>query len=101
MVYLVYITLYRCITWVCTLLQRMYEFMGQVDDDESAGFKVGVPHSFNPASFCWPRNSFLGKIFGSSKDALAIKKKGLGNFPQKIGLPSAQEKNDAKKKRQS
>ena len=52
----------------------MYEFMGQVDDDESAGFKVGVPHSFNPASFCWPRNSFLGKIFGSSKDALAIKK---------------------------
>ena len=52
----------------------MYEFMGQVDDDESAGFKVVVPHSFNPASFCWPRNSFLGKIFGSSKDALAIKK---------------------------
>ena len=52
----------------------MYEFMGQVDDDESAGFKVVVPPSFNPASFCWPRNSFLGKIFGSSKDALAIKK---------------------------
>ena len=46
--------------------------MGQVD--ESAGFKVVVPPSFNPASFCWPRNSFLGKIFGSSKDALAIKK---------------------------
>ena len=75
MAYLVYITLYRCITWACTLLQRMYEFMGQVDDDESAGFKVVVPPSFNPASFCWPTNSFLGKIFGSSKDALAIKKK--------------------------
>ena len=74
--------------------------MGQVDDDESAVFKVVVRPSFNPASFCWPRNSFLGKIFGSSKDALAIKKV-LGNFPQKIGLPSAQEKNDAKKKRQS
>ena len=28
------------ITWACTLLQRMYEFMGQVDDDESADSKL-------------------------------------------------------------